>query len=898
MKKFAGILLLWWMLPWTVSGQLEASNWFFGERAGLDFHPAPVRPQRGNLSTIEGCSSFSHANGDLILYTDGITVYDAMHNIMPNGRGLTGDPSSTQSGLIVPHPGNPNLFYIITVDDSGGNGLRFSLVDLNLRGGLGDVVAGQKNIRLIDGAEEKVTAVANYSQNFVWVITLAPDPIGGNTTIPIATGTGPARNVYAIKFDSNGITPQAVRTTLPISHSRMHGYLKVSPQGNKLAMAFYYEYALYLADFDINTGQVSNFQSLPLPTNFGPYGVEFSPDGNLLYAAGTYGASTRNSRIALLQYNLTSTPYTYTILTPANATGYRSGLQLGIDGKIYMTESYDYNSGSPNLSVINNPDSPGTAADFQRNSITLLGGTYSRQGLPQFIQSLFVQTLAEDVCVYDTAHFQVTANRPIVQVTWDFGDGTTAVSLPDPNDPRISRTEHVYNAPGTYTVTADIEMTNNASRSISTSIEVFPLPEIQQVTPYEVCDINGNGIAEFVLHNKDAEIIGQQGYPGTYAVHYYASQADAESDVNELTDPYTNTVPYQDTVWYRLVNTVTGCFNIGELILIVHPLPEIYQVPPLEVCDDNYDGIATFNLRNAEPDILQGRDPQNYGIDYYETQADAEAGTNPIPDPTNYTNTVPWQQTVYYSITDSLTTCRNVGEFDLIVNEKPRFSMEDIIVCRDDSTYVEAPAGYAAYLWSTGDTLRGIYVHQPGTYWVEVTTDKGCSGRAEFQAVLSEPAIIDTVYVTEFQGNNNSIEVIVHGAGDYEYSLDDINYQDSNVFTGLPPGDYVVYVNDKNGCGKVSVEVHILGAPPYFSPNGDGHHEYWQIINIAARPGSMVYIYDRFGVLMYQMDHKDKGWDGTYNGIPQPSTDYWYVVELRMPDGSIKIVKGHFALIR
>ncbi len=107
----------------SVYAQLEASNWYFGFNAGLRFDPVSntVTPLvNGQLSTNEGCASISDAQGNLLFYTDGITVYDRNHGVMQNGNGLLGDPSSTQSAIIIPKPQDSDIYYIFTVDTQVG----------------------------------------------------------------------------------------------------------------------------------------------------------------------------------------------------------------------------------------------------------------------------------------------------------------------------------------------------------------------------------------------------------------------------------------------------------------------------------------------------------------------------------------------------------------------------------------------------------------------------------------------------------------------------------------------------------------------------------------------------------------------------------------------------------
>ncbi|QED37452.1 hypothetical protein FK178_06825 [Antarcticibacterium arcticum] len=170
--------------------QREAAHWFFGDRAGLNFNSGFPVPQSGSLQTQEGSATISDRNGNLLFYTDGVQVYDRRHNRMPNGYGLNGDVSSTQSALIVPQPGNPGLYFIFTVDkpDYFGDGedpidgLNYSVVNMSLNGGFGDVVPASKNTPLVtynsaDALEneykssEKISAVLHADGSSYWVVT-------------------------------------------------------------------------------------------------------------------------------------------------------------------------------------------------------------------------------------------------------------------------------------------------------------------------------------------------------------------------------------------------------------------------------------------------------------------------------------------------------------------------------------------------------------------------------------------------------------------------------------------------------------------------------------------------------------------------------------------------------
>lgn len=140
--------------------------------------------------------------------------------------------------------------------------------------------------------------------------------------------------------------------------------------------------------------------------------------------------------------------------------------------------------------------------------------------------------------------------------------------------------------------------------------------------------------------------------------------------------------------------------------------------------------------------------------------------------------------------------------------------------------------------------------------------------------------------------NYNMIRVEILEAYKYHYSLDNATYQSSNIFENLEGGKYTVYIREINGCGFYTRDVVILGGPDFFTPNGDGINDFWnlQISNI----GYTVNIYDRYGRPIESFNDASVGWDGNFKGSPLPSADYWFLVNFE--DGSVK--NGHFTLLR
>ena len=361
--------------------QGEADNWFFGANVGINFSSGtPQYVEGGQIDTLEGCASISDPQGLLLFYTDGSRVWNKNNRVMPNGTGLFGDDSSTSSGLIVPSPGNSNIYYIFTVDEphhevsEGPNkGLNYTVVDLTLNGGNGDVVVGQKNIPLITydssnslenkyKCSEKITAVRSSDCNSFWVVTHF------------------VNKFYSFQIDAVGVNTEPIESIVPLivplSGYRRNalGYMKASPDGLNLAVA-HQGFAttsgadapggVFLYDFDPATGVVTNELEVYNRSNGNsPYGVEFSRSGEKLYASITGGGNGRGLS-EIVQYDLTSSDIASSQVIIDDLSSYHAGaIQIAPNGKIYRT-LFNFNNGDGRyLGVINNPELPGLACNY------------------------------------------------------------------------------------------------------------------------------------------------------------------------------------------------------------------------------------------------------------------------------------------------------------------------------------------------------------------------------------------------------------------------------------------------------------------------------------------------------------------------------------------------------
>jgi len=368
------ILVLLYFAPLFSFAQQQADHWYFGIHAGIDFSSGlPVVSTDGQLSASEGCSSMSDASGNLLFYTDGQTVWNKNHDVMPNGTGLQGGSSSTQAALIVPDPADASQYYIFTTDVTDGpHGFQFSIVDMSLQSGLGDVTVKDSLIR--DSVTEKLAAVLQGHKGDYWIAVHR----WGNDEF----------DVYALTVNGLSATPVVSNIGVNCTTAQMqntYGELKFSPCGDRLADAAGYLDTVDVFNFDIETGIVSNRIALPLTDH--TYGVEFSPSEQLLYV------TTYDIENSLLQYDLSSgvASDVITSKTVINYTPDLYALQLANDGRIYVCK--DFNS---YLDAIDSPNVAGLNCNYLFNYLNLdpnYQGITSGVGLPDFVASFFATSV-------------------------------------------------------------------------------------------------------------------------------------------------------------------------------------------------------------------------------------------------------------------------------------------------------------------------------------------------------------------------------------------------------------------------------------------------------------------------------------------------------------------------
>ncbi len=356
--------------------------------------------------------------------------------------------------------------------------------------------------------------------------------------------------------------------------------------------------------------------------------------------------------------------------------------------------------------------------------------------------------------------------------------------------------------------------------------------------------------------------------------------------------------PLLDGQTYYATQTLNGCESptrLGITVALISTLPannydELF-------CDDLNDGTEIVDLSSYNSNVISNT--TNYNFSYYNSLSGAENETasSKITNFSSY-KLVLGDNKIYVRI-NSNTPCFAVAELKLTLLSKPKITIEDIVpICENNTITIDAGAGFDSYLWSNGATTQSITVSNPGNFSVTVTDDYdtiSCSSTKNFTVKNSNKATITSIETKDWTDNENIITVIATGNGIYEYSIDGVNYQDSNIFTGLISGQYTVLVNDKNGCGTTPPqEVYLLMFPKFFTPNGDGYNDTWKIKFSDIEEGLIVKIFDRYGKLIKMLSNNTDGWNGTFNGAELSATDYWFTVT-RVNGVEYK---GHFSLKR
>jgi photosystem II stability/assembly factor-like uncharacterized protein len=514
----------------------RADNWLFGN-FGLRFQNDSVLVQKNYaLHQNRSIGIISDQYGNLLFYSDGFSVWNKNHELMPNGANITDpdDSNSIQISMVIPKPDSPTIYYIFTADPWNGqaiSGLYYSIVDMSLQDGLGDVI--QKKIKILDNVTNRITASYHNNLNDIWLII---NKQGTN-------------NYYSYLISDSGVSASPVISTAGKSiTSAFDGQLKSSPDGKNIACSYNNSNSegFDLFDFNNTTGELTNSRSFKVPVSYrGCNGLEFSSDATKLfvYQTGSTGES------GLFQYDITNQAYdaidksrVYLMSEKYNSF---MQMQLAPDGKIYITKAGG-GGGTEHLGVIEHPNESGKACSVIENGLYLEGASSFVARTPAFIQNYFFKTSFKwsGNCQSIPIVFSVTNSQHLDSVRWKFGDAGSSVSLSP---------EYKFDLPGTYTVALFAHYRERTDTIIKQVV----------INPYTPIDL---GADTTVCKGYKLSLAGQFGY-------YLWNTGDTAKSIKV----------FEDDIYKLTVKNSFGCYSSDSIHIITADLPEINFPDTLEL---------------------------------------------------------------------------------------------------------------------------------------------------------------------------------------------------------------------------------------------------------------------------------------------------------------------------
>lgn len=605
MKYFIGLILF---IYTAGCAQKESKIWYFGDGSGLDFNtPTPTVLTNGSIFTYDNSSAVSNSSGQLLFYTNGITVWNSSHNIMTNGSGLNGNLSGGQSALILRQP-NTDLYYIFTVPNHGTGGLYYSIADMTLSGGAGQITL--KNQLLHTPTTEKLAAYYDCTQNRFWLLSHKYNSAEFHAYQLNASGLNTTPVISTIGNIHSGGNPSS-------SHDAM-GQMTLSPNGQILACAQQYNDAIQIFDFNPTNGQITNPRTINMTS---PWGLAFSPNSTKLYV--THWLTTSIEQIDLSTPGNPGPPVLIGNVTGTSG-GYGAGyLELAPDNKIYIAKW-----SATFLSTIDQPNLAGLSCQFNDFGIYLYG-KLSQAGLCRTLTypSTTNSINAQQFC--GNTNFNLADTNNITSIFWNFGDGATSTSLTP---------QHNYTA-GSYTISAIISRCNNTD-TIQYNITIPATPTAQlQATPIPCT----NSIQTTNLSSNSSTYLWQFGdgntsnlnspnytyaAPGTYTITLIATSGNCSDTISQTvvinpTNNYNSTlttdtcnkkiiITWEDTIpttthWIINNQLVDTALILNLAITETNPIQITGIANPGTVCADT--SIILF-----DPSFLFVETSTNYNI--------------------------------------------------------------------------------------------------------------------------------------------------------------------------------------------------------------------------------------------------------------------------------------------
>ena len=917
--------------------------------AGLDFNSGkPISLADGKIQTIEGCATICDKYGHLLFYTDGIIVYDRRHIVMQNGNGLFGNQSTTQAALIIPYIGDTNVYYIFTLDkEARVNGLCYSLVDMRLNGGYGDVY--KKNIGVYSPSTEKMTAIPCANKSGYWLIT---HDYGRNQFI-------------TYQINGAGISTVPVISKVGLSTSVAIGYMVASPDGKKIAIANYKMNDVELFDFDNATGKLSNAVKINSYTE--NYGLAFSADSKILYTSQCAPSGTMKSLIQ--QYDLNASNIAASAYLLNTDTAIRGAMALAPDGRIYVARL----AGSF-LDVINDPDKRGSKCGFVNEGMQLKSG-YSSYGLPNFPLALYAKSKISYIigCIGDPVIFRRINYTVTDSVSWDFGDPSSGKA----NIATTDSTGHFYSKTGTYTVILKSFYQGNSDTE-SVTFTINPISEIPLPKNPIICK---GSMLQLSVKRHYYPAIWSDGSTdsifitnaGKYWITAWTNACPQTDTINvTIFDPNDNsgfdtTICWGDTVKINLrkpgrtflwqdkdtsgnriftkegtyyVNIYTQCgiktdtFKIsvnkplhfdfgrdtflcqGSILNLSGPdsadllwqdgsisptyivnTGGVYKVTASNACGVLSDSIkVSYYPALSKPRPIDTSLCRGASLKVNVTQKDChylwqDGSTIPIREFSADTLT-------YVNISGLCSTASDTISLK-VIDPLKLFLGNDTVLCTGDSLSLKAPVS-TNHVWQDGSKGLLFSVKREGIYWL--TASNLCGTASDTIYVKYDNRYLSHLPKDTFLCQGDSIKLnagSIHGIYLWADGLK------GNERTIKDQGVYVL--NFKNSCQHVydstlvaldSYCVCNLYTPDIFSPDDNGINDTWKPSYCSHYRSYYLQVFNRWGERVFDTEDITNGWGGFIKGSKAMEGMYFYMIALKDVHGKQAYKNGRFCLLR
>jgi len=920
--------------------QKEGNIWFFGNYAGLDFKNGnPISISSGKTKALEGCASICDANGDLLFYTDGIFVWNKNHQKMEVDS-LLGHDSSTQSAVIVAAPGTNGLYYIFTTDACHHglkNGLRYSIVDMKQNGGLGRIDRNKMNILMYPFVCEKLAAIQHCNGKDIWVVSHEYNSDNyisflltenGINMIPVISKTGV---IYYGSTDPNDLCKEL---------GSARGYLKASPDGSVIVSAISRSKLLELSKFDNKTGEI--FNTLLFDNIDESYGVEFSPNGNLLYVSTTNSNAYPTSNLYQFDISIWNKQTIWSSLYPILVNGNSKGaLQIGPDKKIYVAEV-----GISNLSVINYPNEKGKACGYTQYAVVLSGSSY--YGLPVMMNNRFFLSLKQKMVACNSG-----------------SDGEIQIDISNPNNYNFSIDNGVsYSKSTSFSgLKAGIYTLNILSEKgcihVAKSIITEPpkltmsLGLYSKLTTCIGADLGsiqmvangGTGTKYFSILN------GQSFYTynhfdflksGVYVLKVKDDNQCLTSDTVEITenrevilsniDYKAKLDCYHDNSGYVSLSVVGGTPEYSSTLTVEKQFnPKLLYKPisagiyKAQIKDKNGCVSEEKDITITEPPqlfiVIKNVTDRCYGDNDAYLKINNWGGTTPY----NFQiNTIHYNDSIYLKNMETglyqiISKDKNNCIIDTIVGILQPELLKITILAQKNSfcannpngaLHIAANGGFSPYKYALDNgnwsEIGNFTALKSGIHKVEAKDANDC--KTELPIVLEniDELKIDSIKIlnTCNKGGNGSIELkTTGGILPHNVLWDDGSKSPNRV--DLFNGKYSVRINDNVGC-EVNDTLEILDfncedfiyVPNIFTPNNDGTND---IFKISASYLERFHgaVYNRWGQLLYEWNDPNSGWDGRNQHLtPVPEGVYYCIIIAKPPNGKEIVYKSFLQLMR